>query len=35
VILPGVGHLPPEEAPDRSVEPVLRFLSLLAATPEP
>jgi pimeloyl-ACP methyl ester carboxylesterase len=26
VILPGVGHLPPEEAPDASLDPVLAFL---------
>ncbi len=29
VLLEGVGHLPPEEAPRRSVEPVLRFLQSL------
>jgi pimeloyl-ACP methyl ester carboxylesterase len=32
VTLPGIGHLPPEEAPDRSLEPVLEFLR--GATPE-
>lgn len=29
VVLPGVGHLPPEEDPERSVEAVLDFLSAL------
>jgi pimeloyl-ACP methyl ester carboxylesterase len=29
VILSGIGHLPPEEAPDHSLEPVLAFLSSL------
>ncbi|MEX1258907.1 MAG: alpha/beta hydrolase [Gemmatimonadota bacterium] len=29
VLLPGIGHLPPEEDPERSVEPVLAFLSSL------
>lgn len=29
VTLPGVGHLPPEEAPRRSLLPVLRFLDTL------
>jgi pimeloyl-ACP methyl ester carboxylesterase len=33
VLLPGVGHLPPEEDPDRSVAPVLAFLSSLEAGP--
>lgn len=33
VTLPGVGHLPPEEAPDRSLEPVLDFLALRRSNP--
>jgi pimeloyl-ACP methyl ester carboxylesterase len=31
VVLPGVGHLPPEEAPEESVGPALRFLASLGA----
>ena len=34
VTLPGVGHLPPEEAPQRSVAPVLDFLGSLRSGPE-
>ena len=33
VTLPGVGHLPPEEAPQRSVAPVLDFLGSLRNGP--
>jgi pimeloyl-ACP methyl ester carboxylesterase len=33
VTLPGVGHLPPEEAPRRSLRPVLDFLASLPAAP--
>jgi pimeloyl-ACP methyl ester carboxylesterase len=33
VLLPGVGHLPPEEDPERSVESVLSFLSSLRSLP--
>lgn len=33
VTLPGVGHLPPEEAPDRSLEPVLDFLARRRSNP--
>lgn len=34
ITLPGVGHLPPEEAPQRSVAPVLDFLGSLCSSPE-
>ncbi len=33
VTLPGVGHLPPEEDPEASLAPVVRFLSERKATP--
>ncbi len=32
VVLPGVGHLPPEEAPERSLRPVMDFLGKLRET---
>lgn len=33
VTLPGVGHLPPEEAPARALKPVLEFLARLRGNP--
>lgn len=34
VMLKGVGHLPPEEAPDRSLAPLLRFLDAIGRAPD-
>ena len=35
VVLPGLGHVPQEEAPARSVEPVISFLASTANEPAP